>query len=105
MSILRWGSGSVTVNRGLNSYEYGDTFAAMRTVQMTLDEQLVEAVDRAAKTLGTSRSAFTRRALQDALRRLHQLQLEEKHRRGYARRPVRSGEFDVWEAEQAWPEP
>jgi len=72
---------------------------------MTLDEDLVERVDRAARQLGTSRSAFARRALQDALRRLHLRQLEEKHRRGYAAKPVRQGEFDVWEAEQAWPEP
>ncbi len=77
----------------------------MRTVQMTLDEELVARVDRAAKKLGTSRSAFTRRALQDALRRLQQLQLEAKHRRGYAKKPVRRGEFDAWETEQAWPEP
>jgi metal-responsive CopG/Arc/MetJ family transcriptional regulator len=77
----------------------------MRTVQMTLDEDLVEKVDRAAKKLGTSRSAFARRALQDALRRLQLRQLEEKHRRGYEARPARRGEFDVWESEQVWPEP
>jgi len=72
---------------------------------MTLDEDLVEKIDRAAKKLGTSRSAFARRALRDALRHLHLRQLEEKHRRGYAAKPVRPGEFDVWESEQAWPEP
>jgi len=72
---------------------------------MTLDEELVDKVDRAAKKLGTSRSAFTRRALHDALRRLQQLQLEAKHRRGYEAKPVRRGEFDVWESEQVWPEP
>jgi metal-responsive CopG/Arc/MetJ family transcriptional regulator len=77
----------------------------MRTVQMTLDEELVDEVDRAAKKLGTSRSAFARRALQEALRRLQELQLEEKHRRGYAAKPVRRGEFDAWESEQVWPEP
>ena len=32
----------------------------MRTVQLTLDEPLVEEVDEVAKRLGTSRSAFTR---------------------------------------------
>ena len=30
----------------------------MKTVQMTLDEELVEAVDEAAKRLGTTRSGF-----------------------------------------------
>ena len=89
----------------MNSYDHSDNFAPMRTVQMTLDEKLVDEVDRAAKKLGTSRSAFARRALQDALRRLQQLQLEAKHRRGYAAKPAQTGEFDVWESEQVWPDP
>jgi metal-responsive CopG/Arc/MetJ family transcriptional regulator len=77
----------------------------MKTVQMTLDEDLVEAVDRAARKLGKSRSAFTRKALRDALARVRARTLEEKHRAGYARQPVRRGEFGLWEAEQVWPEP
>jgi metal-responsive CopG/Arc/MetJ family transcriptional regulator len=77
----------------------------MKTVQMTLDEELVTRVDRAAKKLGTTRSGFTRQALRDALQRLRVRQLEERHRRGYAAQPVRRGEFDHWAAEQEWPEP
>jgi len=30
--------------------------------------------------------------------------LERQHARGYARRTVLLGEFDVWESEQAWGE-
>jgi len=40
----------------------------MKTVQMTLDENLVKAVDSAAKKLGTTRSGFTREALRNALK-------------------------------------
>lgn len=76
----------------------------MMTVQMTLDEDLVERVDTVAKRLGVSRSAFTRRALGDALARLRERELEERHRDGYRRRPARRGEFDGWEREQVWPE-
>ena len=76
----------------------------MRTVQMTLDVGLVEAVDGAAKRLGTTRSAFTRRALSDALERLRIEALEQRHRRGYERHPVGSDEFSGWEDEQAWPD-
>jgi CopG family transcriptional regulator / antitoxin EndoAI len=76
----------------------------MKTVQMTLDEELVEAVDEAARRLGTSRSAFARDALREALARLLEEQLEEKHRRGYERRPVKQDEFDAWESEQVWPD-
>ncbi len=41
----------------------------MRTVQMTLDDDLVTTVDTIAKKLGTSRSAFMRDALRSALDR------------------------------------
>ena len=74
----------------------------MRTVQMTLDEELVAAVDKAARRLGTSRSAFARDALRAALRRLQDRSREEKHREGYRRHPVKPGEFSDWENEQAW---
>ena len=49
---------------------------------MTLDERLVDRVDRAARRLGKSRSAFTRDALRDALSRLATLQKERRHRQG-----------------------
>ena len=77
----------------------------MKTVQMTLDEALITEVDKAARKLHTSRSGFTRHALRRALHDQQVAELEEKHRRGYARSPVREGEFSVWEEEQAWGEP
>ena len=74
----------------------------MRTVQMTLDEELVKAVDQAVKRLGTTRSAFTRDALREALKKVRSAELERRHREGYARKPVKLGEFGVWESEQVW---
>jgi len=74
----------------------------MRTVQMTLDDDLVRAVDKAAKRLRTTRSAFTRDALRSALRKVRTTELERKHREGYSRKPVRQGEFSDWESEQVW---
>ena len=74
----------------------------MRTIQMTLDDNLVKAVDRVAKELRTSRSAFTRKALQDALVRYKLEQLERKHRRGYEQHQVVTDEFSIWETEQVW---
>jgi len=76
----------------------------MKTVQMTIDERLLNAVDAAARKQGASRSEFTRRALQEALEALRIKELERRHRDGYRRKPVRKGEFDVWEREQAWGE-
>jgi metal-responsive CopG/Arc/MetJ family transcriptional regulator len=76
----------------------------MKTVQMTLDEDLIEQVDRAARKIGTSRSAFARAALRSALARVQELELERRQRAGYKKRPVRRGEFDRWEAQQVWAE-
>jgi metal-responsive CopG/Arc/MetJ family transcriptional regulator len=76
----------------------------MRTVQMTLEPALVAQVDRAAKRLGLTRSAFARRALAAALERLRAQALERRHADGYRRKPVRRGEFDEWTTEQAWPD-
>jgi len=77
----------------------------MKTVQMTLEEDLVALVDQAAKKIGTTRSGVTRQALRSTLKEIHTRQLEQKHRDGYKRKPVRRGEFSVWESEQVWVEP
>ena len=59
-------------------------------------------VNEAIKELGITRSAFIRDALQQARRRLKMGRLEGKHKTGYTRHLVESGEFDIWEAEQSW---
>jgi len=74
----------------------------MKTIQMTLDDDLVKTVDRAVKDLNTTRSAFTRNALRQALRSIQIRKMEDKHRMGYGRRPVSKDEFAVWEPEQKW---
>lgn len=74
----------------------------MKTVQMTLDDDLVATVDQVVKKLKTSRSAFTRKALREAINRVNINTLEEKHRKGYSVHPVGKAEFSVWEEEQEW---
>lgn len=74
----------------------------MKTIQMTIDEPLLAEVDRTVESLATTRSAFVREALQLALWRYRVREMEAKHAEGYARHPVEAGEFDVWQAEQAW---
>jgi len=76
----------------------------MKTVQMTLEPELVAQVDRVARRLGLTRSAFTRRALRAAVDQLRVQELERRHREGYRRKPVRRGEFDAWTREQSWPD-
>ena len=61
---------------------------------MTLDDELLRQVDEIVERLGTTRSAFTRKALR-LTRALEAIRIaeEEQHRRGYERQPVSPGEF------------
>ncbi len=72
----------------------------MKTIQMTIDESLLKAVDKLIADLNTTRSAFIREALIQALQRYKINQLEQKHATGYANHPVEPGEFDVWDNEK-----
>jgi len=75
----------------------------MKTVQMTLDEELIAKVDHIATQLGSTRSAFTREALRQAIKQIEIEEKEQKHREGYARQPITPNEFGGWEDEQVWP--
>ena len=74
----------------------------MKTVQMTLDEDLIREVDKLAKKLHTTRSAFTRAALRRAIQEKKTLLLEQKHRKGYELHPVTEEDLLDWESEQKW---
>ena len=74
----------------------------MKTVQMTLDEDLIRSVDKAAQQLHTTRSAFARAALRDALKKFIFTQMEKQHKKGYQGHPISQDEFSLWESEQVW---
>ena len=76
----------------------------METIQVVLDAKLLKAADVAAKRQKVNRSALIRQALQEHLKRLRMLDLEERDRRGYQAQPQRVGEFLPWEETAAWPE-
>ena len=63
----------------------------MKTIQMTLDDDLVSEVDEIVKQLRMNRSAFTRLALRAAIDRHNQEQLEQQHKQGSERQPVAPG--------------
>lgn len=71
----------------------------MRTIQMTLDEELVADLDEVVKQNNSNRSAFTSEALRKAINHYKQTRLVEKHRKGYERFPVTDDEFADWEDE------
>ena len=76
----------------------------MQTIQVVLDAPLLKAADLAAKRQKVNRSALIREALAQHLKRLRELELEEKDRRGYLAHPQREDEFRIWEDAAAWPE-
>lgn len=74
----------------------------MKTIQMTIDEPLLDRVDRVIQELNVSRSQFVRDALLLALQQVQVRKLEAQHEQGYILHPVTPGEFDGWEDEQVW---
>ena len=77
----------------------------METIQVVLDKRLLKATDLAAKRRHVNRSALIRQALERHLKHLHELELEERDRRGYLAQPQREEEFRVWEEAASWPQP
>ena len=74
----------------------------MKTIQMTIDDRLLQLVDKMSRARKTTRSAFIRDALEAEIRRQRIREDEARHAEGYARKPVAPGEFDVWVNEQDW---
>jgi metal-responsive CopG/Arc/MetJ family transcriptional regulator len=74
----------------------------MKTIQMTIDESLLQQVDQTVQDLNTTRSAFIRLALEQALRQYRVRRLEERDATGYTAVPANSTETDEWTNEQDW---
>ncbi len=74
----------------------------MKTIQMTIDEKLLDKVDRTSKKLKKTRSELIRVSLKKMLHELSVREMENKHRAGYQKKPVQDAEFDLWEDEQVW---
>jgi metal-responsive CopG/Arc/MetJ family transcriptional regulator len=74
----------------------------MEAIHVVLNTKLLKEVDTAAQRQQITRSALVRQALQEHLRRLGVLDLEERDRRGYQARPQRIDEYLPWEAIASW---
>lgn len=77
----------------------------MKTIELEIDEALLDEIDRATRSLDVSRETFIRAALRRALREQAAPVLEEQHARGYALLPQQPEEVDEWESERVWSEP
>jgi metal-responsive CopG/Arc/MetJ family transcriptional regulator len=74
----------------------------MKTIQMTIDPQLLKAVDKLTRLRKTTRSALIRSALEGELRRERIRELESRHAAGYADHPIVPDEVSIWLDQQYW---
>ena len=74
----------------------------MPTIQVVLDEDLLEAADRVAGRTKVNRSALIRRALREHLKKIGEEELERRDREGYEAQPD-TGELAAWEGVASWP--
>lgn len=76
----------------------------METIQVVIDEKLLQACDRAAKKAKLNRSELVRLALREHLQRLQIQESEQRDQRGYETLPQSEAtEESAWEAEAIWP--
>jgi len=72
-----------------------------KTIAVRIDEELLCAIDRRARR--GQRSEIVREALQMWIARRDLAEKVRRHREGYARRPVKPGEFGPVLGAQVWP--
>ena len=74
----------------------------IKTIQITIPQELLARIDRTVTDLDTNRSAFARKAFEDALFRLRIEEMERQDAEGYALFPQDPDEFALWESAQDW---
>lgn len=74
----------------------------MKAIQITLDERLIEQLDRDPDVVERGRSAVIREAVRIHLKRRREAGIDDAYRRGYAKTPP--AEFAGWGDEGSWPD-
>lgn len=76
----------------------------MATIQVVLDDGLLELADKVAKRRKLNRSALIREALRLYLKQLRYRELERQERIAYERQPDDVDEARRWERVADWPD-
>ena len=77
----------------------------IKTIQMTLDERLLERLDAAVAEKKTNSSAFIRDVVEMALKQLHIHRMEAQQIAGYEALPAAEEEIEEWNSIRTWGEP
>jgi len=67
----------------------------MKTIELSIDDELLTRVNLTIAQQKTTLAAFIRESLIHYLNRLKIRELEKRHRDGYGKYPVQKGEFDI----------
>lgn len=76
----------------------------MKVIQVSLEDDLLVALDERLRAVGVARSAFVRDAVARELRRQITEEKDRRYRHGYEKFPIEPGEFDLEVDDENWPE-
>ena len=83
--------------------QLGPTYnIAMKTIQITMDEELLARLDKAEEVQQLGRSAVLRRATAEYLARQSRLEIARQYQKAYGADADLENEFKGWEDEAAW---
>ena len=74
----------------------------MKNVQVTIDRETLDRVDRLGKPLGLKRSEIVRQALREWLRRHSIKRFEDEWIAAVRKRPDKAADIDDWLGIQTW---
>ncbi len=74
----------------------------MKRINITLEDNLLEEIDRAVRMLNKSRSAFLRDCAKIQLRKLKFAEMDRQYAESYANLPLQPDELDDWSEVQDW---
>ena len=75
----------------------------MKTIQITIDPELLHKIDNDEESMKKGRSAFLRQAAQYYLEQKRLKSISEQYRSGYRRESEINDDLTSWEDEQVWP--
>ena len=90
-------------SRSATAASPGPTYnIAMKTIQITMDEELLTRLDKAEEVRQLGRSAVLRRATAEYLARQRRVEIARQYRKAYGAHAALGDEFKGWEDEAAW---
>ena len=75
----------------------------MKTIQITIDPELLNKIDNDEEAKQAGRSAFLRQAVRYYLEQKRRKSISEKYRSGYSQGLDKDDNLSDWEDEQVWP--